>query len=99
MTLKATPAADCDFVSWSGDTWAIISGDTESQTITVKSDTAVQFLATFKGKTEYTWTGNANESDPQWFTLANWIDGDGNVPSQLDGYSHFVFPQSGDVFG
>lgn len=29
--------------------------------------------------------------------LANWIDGDGNVPSQLDGRSHFVFPQSGDL--
>lgn len=97
VTLKATPATDCDFVSWSGDTWAITSGDVESQTITVKSDTAVQLLATFKGKTVYTWTGAANESEPQWFTLANWIDGDGNVPSQLDGYSHFVFPQSGDI--
>ena len=97
VTLKATPAADCDFVSWSGDTWAITSGDVESQTITVKSDTAVQLLATFKGKTVYTWTGAANESEPQWFTLANWIDGDGNVPAQIDGYSHFVFPQSGDV--
>lgn len=97
VTLKATPATDCDFVSWSGDTWAITSGDVESQTITVKSDTAVQLLATFKGKTVYTWTGAANESEPQWFTLANWIDGDGNVPAQIDGYSHFVFPQSGDV--
>ena len=97
VTLKATPATDCDFVSWSGDTWAITSGDVESQTITVKSDTAVQLLATFKGKTVYTWTGAANESEPQWFTLANWIDGDGNVPAQIDDYSHFVFPQSGDV--
>ncbi len=97
VTLKATPATDCDFVSWSGDTWAITSGDVESQTITVKNDTAVQLLATFKDKTVYTWTGAANESEPQWFTLANWIDGDGNVPAQIDGYSHFVFPQSGDV--
>ena len=97
VTLKATPATDCDFVSWSGDTWAITSGDVESQTITVKSDTAVQLLATFKDKTVYTWTGAANESEPQWFTLANWIDGDGNVPAQIDGYSHFVFPQSGDI--
>ena len=97
VTLKATPATDCDFVSWSGDTWAITSGDVESQTITVKNDTAVQLLATFKGKTVYTWTGAANESEPQWFTLANWIDGDGNVPAQIDDYSHFVFPQSGDV--
>ena len=97
VTLKATPATDCDFVSWSGDTWAITSGDVESQTITVKNDTAVQLLATFKGKTVYTWTGAANESEPQWFSLANWIDGDGNVPAQIDDYSHFVFPQSGDV--
>lgn len=97
VTLKATPATDCDFVSWSGDTWAITSGDVESQTITVKSDTAVQLLATFKDKTVYTWTGAANESEPQWFTLANWTDGDGNVPAQIDDYSHFVFPQSGDV--
>ena len=97
VTLKATPAADCDFVSWSGDTWAITSGDVESQTITVKNDTAVQLLATFKDKTVYTWTGAANESEPQWFTLANWTDGDGNVPAQIDDYSHFVFPQSGDV--
>lgn len=97
VTLKATPATDCDFVSWSGDTWAITSGDVESQTITVKNDTAVQLLATFKGKTVYTWTGAANESEPQWFTLANWTDGDGNVPAQIDDYSHFVFPQSGDV--
>ena len=97
VTLKATPATDCDFVSWSGDTWAITSGDVESQTITVKNDTAVQLLAMFKDKTVYTWTGAANESEPQWFTLANWIDGDGNVPAQIDGYSHFVFPQSGDV--
>ena len=62
VTLKATPATDCDFVSWSGDTWAITSGDVESQTITVKNDTAVQLLATFKDKTVYTWTSAANES-------------------------------------
>ena len=97
VTLTATPAAEFDFVSWSGDTWAITSGSTESLTITVKSDTAVQLLATFKDKTVYTWTGAANESEPQWFTLANWVDDGGNVPSQLDGYSNFVFPQSGDV--
>jgi hypothetical protein len=97
VTLTATPQEGCDFVSWSGDTWAITSGNVESLSITVTSDTAVQFLATFKRKTVYSWTGSANESEPQWFTPANWIDGDGNVPAQIDARSHFVFPQREDI--
>ncbi len=96
VTLTATSAAGKEFSYWSGDIWAITSGSVDSPSITVSGDKHLHLVANYETSSWY-WTGGANESEPKWFTYANWEDSSGNAPTAFKSGDKFTFGQADAV--
>ena len=87
-TLTAVPATGYVFIGWTGDTWAIVEGNTATASITVKSGTAIQLLAEFAPAPTLTLSSSAS-----WST-GSWLSGSDSVSAPASGWAKVVASSS-----